>query len=181
VCAAKLNITEEELKFIYGAFQADALELEASGFGSCARIGIYTGAGAPHGRFARMVRALPSWKVRRISQFSDIPGGNDESQKQGQESQGGGRRVRGPPKAAFELISRLDGRWVDDVPRVATHEALAMLPEKHFKTYKGLERHTDNNIIKEAPEVQERLKGGGAAGLHVGGFQSPNVSRPRIT
>ena len=61
----------------------------------------------------------------------------------------------GVSKAAFELISLLEGRWVDGAHHVAMQEGLAMLPEKKLKSYKGLPEHTDNNIIKGAPEVQE--------------------------
>jgi len=67
----------------------------------------------------------------------------------------GPRLKGGVSKAAFELISRLEGRWVDGVHHVAMQEGLAMLPEKMLKSYKGLPEHTDNNIIKGAPEVQE--------------------------
>ena len=61
----------------------------------------------------------------------------------------------GVSKAAFELISRLEGRWVDGADHVAMQEGLAMLPEKMLKSYKGLPEHTDNNIIKGAPEARE--------------------------
>ena len=64
VCAAKLDLTAEDLKSLYATFQREVSALEASGFGACAKVGLFTGAGLPHGKFAGAVRALPGWKDR---------------------------------------------------------------------------------------------------------------------
>ena len=64
VCAARLDLTARKLKYIYETFETEVSELEASGFGSCAKVGLFTGAGLPHGKFASAVRALRGWKVR---------------------------------------------------------------------------------------------------------------------
>ena len=64
VCAAKLDVTAKDLKSLYATFQRGVSALDASGFGSCAKVGLFTGAGLPHGKFAGAVRALPGWKVR---------------------------------------------------------------------------------------------------------------------
>ncbi len=67
----------------------------------------------------------------------------------------GPRLKGGVSKASFELISRLEGRWVDDVHHVAMQEGLAMLSKKRPRHYTGLPEHIANNIINGAPEVQE--------------------------
>jgi len=39
VCAAKLDLTARDLKSLYATFQTEVSALEASGFGSCAKVG----------------------------------------------------------------------------------------------------------------------------------------------
>ncbi len=65
-CAARLDVTANDLQYIYDTFEAEVSKLEASGFGSCPKVGLFTGAGLPTGKFATAVRALPGWKARCV-------------------------------------------------------------------------------------------------------------------
>jgi len=53
----------------------------------------------------------------------------------------------------FQLCATQAGRWVEGVPYYPVEEGLPALPAGVQHIYKGLPEHTDNNVVKGAPEV----------------------------